>query len=127
MLRSRRDIRIAHGRGCNELTNRSLKDFMTAEHLPFKRFGMNAAYYYLMVIGHFLMDCYVRDAVEETVPQIQANCYPTTVRRTVIDFAAIIVKNANAVRIKISQSTHEFIKAERLWRICNGEGLIPIH
>ncbi|MEA3438141.1 MAG: transposase, partial [Thermodesulfobacteriota bacterium] len=37
-------IDCAHNRGNNELCNRSLKDFMTSEKLPFKRFGMNAAY-----------------------------------------------------------------------------------
>lgn len=119
-------IAMAHGRGNSELTNRSFKDFMTAEQLPFKRFGMNAAYYYLMVIGHFLMDCYNKDAVQGLVPAIGANCYPTTIRRRVIDFAATIVKSGNAVRLKITQATHFFLNAEKLWKRCCGSGLTPI-
>lgn len=119
-------IAIAHGRGNSELTNRSFKDFMTAEQLPFKRFGMNAAYYYLMAIGHFLMDCYNKDAVQGIVPAIGANCYPTTIRRRVIDFAATIIKTANAVRLKITRATHCAINAERLWERCCGSGLTPI-
>jgi hypothetical protein len=119
-------IAMAHGRGSSELTNRSFKDFMTAEQLPFKRFGMNAAYYYLMVIGHFLMDCYNTDAVQGIVPAIGANCYPTTIRRRVIDFAATIVKTANTVRLKITRATHYATNAEKLWERCCGSGLTPI-
>jgi len=119
-------IAMAHARGNSELTNRSFNDFMTSEQLPFKRFGMNAAYYYLMVIGHFLMDCYNSDVLQGVVSAIGANSYPTTIRRRVIGFAATIVKSANAVRLKITQATHRFINAETLCKRCSGGGLTPI-
>ena len=43
MIATKNIIACAHNRGCNELCNRSVKDFMLTEKLPFKRFGLNAA------------------------------------------------------------------------------------
>ena len=64
MIATKSVIEYAHNRGCNELCNRSAKDFMLTEKLPIKRFGMNAAYYYLMLIGHTLLECYKADGGE---------------------------------------------------------------
>ena len=51
-------ISLAHRRGANELVHRSIKELATKEQLPFKRMGMNRAYYYLLVIAHFLFEAY---------------------------------------------------------------------
>lgn len=42
-----------HERGSDELANRALKNF-GHERLPFKRFNPNAAWYYSMLLGHFV-------------------------------------------------------------------------
>jgi hypothetical protein len=46
-----------HERGSDELANRALKDFWH-EQLPFKKFNPNAAWYYSMLLGHFLMESF---------------------------------------------------------------------
>ena len=119
-------IGLAHGRGRNELVNRSLKDFMGAEHLPFKNFGMNAACYYLMVIGHVLITSYNLDVLQKHVPQIGPACYPETIRRRVIDFAAGIVRSGGQVKLQITKALNAVIDCFKLWKCCTGEGLVPI-
>jgi len=57
------------------LTNRSVKDFMCKEQLPFKLFGMNAASYFVQVISHFLFECYKTDV---TCDVVSKSSYPTT-------------------------------------------------
>ncbi len=124
-LKTKRIIEIGHGRGKSELTNRSIKDFMTSEQMPFKRFGMNSAYYYLMLIGHALLCAYQEDVVKDIVP-IAANCYPTTLRRTVIDFAAKIVFKGNCIRLQLTHFIHSTLNIPKLWERCTGTGLVPI-
>jgi hypothetical protein len=119
-------ISLAHGRGNNELINRSLKDFMVSEHLPFKNFGMNAAYYYLMVIGHVLMTSYNHDVLQNHVPEIGPACYPTTIRRRIIDFAACIVRSGGYVKLQVTKAFDSMIDCLKLWKCCRGEGLVPI-
>ena len=77
-LKASKIIELAHGRGVSELTNRSVKDFMCKEQLPFKLFGMNAAYYFVQVISHFLFESYKTDVACDVVSK---SSYPTTVRR----------------------------------------------
>ena len=84
-LKAEKVIELAHGRGKSELTNRSFKEFIGREQLPFKNFGMNGAYYYMLVIAHFLYESYKEDVSRDVVP---VNSYATTFRRTLIDFAA---------------------------------------
>jgi len=119
-------LHLAHGRGVSELTNRSLKDFMTSEKLPFKGFGMNAAYYYLQAIGQFMLQSFNEDVVKDAVPGIVAASYPTTLRRRIIDIAAVIVKTSRIIKLKISTATHSIINASLLWQRCCGQGLVPI-
>jgi hypothetical protein len=119
-------IRLAHDRGKSELVNRSLKDFMVTEHLPFKNFGMNAAYYYLSVIGHVLLESYKCDVLHEHVPVINKTCYPETVRRRMIDFAACIVRSGGYVKLQVTKSFNTLVDCVKLWNCCKGEGLIPI-
>lgn len=119
-------INLAHNRGCNELVNRSLKNFMTSEHLPFKNFGMNAAYYYLMVIGHLLLGSYRDDVLLEHVPSIGPACYPEKIRRRAIDFAAGIVRTGGYVVLKITRAVNDTLDALKLWKRCTGEGIKPV-
>lgn len=119
-------IGLAHNRGCNELVNRSLKNFMTSEHLPFKNFGMNAAYYYLMVMGHLLLGAYRDDVLLDHVPLIGAASYPEKIRRRAIDFAAGIVRSGGYVILKITKAVDRLIDAVKLWKRCAGDGLVPI-
>jgi len=41
-------IRKSHQRGADELIHRSIKELATKEQLPFKSFGMNRAYYFIL-------------------------------------------------------------------------------
>lgn len=120
-------IECAHNRGNNELCNRSLKDFITSEKLPFKRFGMNAAYYYLMVIAHTLYESYKEDVVNEAgIQHIKARCYPTTFRRTLIDFAAQIVSSGNSISLSVMACVRNNLKLDTLWELSRGKNLVPI-
>src|SRR5438034_11159568 len=73
-----------HQRGADELPHRGLKEF-GSEQLPFKRFGANQAYYYMMLVSFFLFETFKEDNLKDILP---ITIYATTVRRTLIDFAA---------------------------------------
>jgi len=120
-------IETAHMRGSNELTNRSLKDLMITEKVPFKRFGMNTAYYYLMAISHSLFECYKEDVVKNAdIPTISITCYPSTFRRRLIDFACQVVSSGNKIVLQLMEGVYQSINAEKLWQLCHSEDLIPI-
>jgi hypothetical protein len=72
-------IEKAPYRGCNELCNRSVNDFMLTEKLPFKRFGMNAAYYYLMLIGHTLLECNKAYVVNEADIELKNKIFENSI------------------------------------------------
>ena len=107
---------MAHNNGAEELNHRSIKNFMNSEHLPFKRFGMNGAYYSLMAIAHFLMEAYCQDVGSDIVPQ---RCYPKTYRRTLIDFAAKIIRTGGRIILKVTQTVWDQIHLIKLWERCN--------
>ncbi|MCD6298098.1 MAG: hypothetical protein J7M30_13185 [Deltaproteobacteria bacterium] len=50
-------IAAYHGRGCDELVHRALKDF-GSEQLPFKCFHQDAAFYYTMLIAFFVYEAF---------------------------------------------------------------------
>ncbi|EFK06146.1 conserved hypothetical protein [delta proteobacterium NaphS2] len=89
-----------HERGTDELANRALKDF-GQEQLPFKRFNPNAAWYYSMVLGHFLMETFKIDVGS---PVVSIGAYATTVRRRLIDMAGKIVSHSGKVVLKVHES-----------------------
>jgi len=64
-----------HQRGADELPHRGLKEF-GSEQMPFKRFGANQAFYYLMVIAFFLFETFKEDNLQDIVP---ISSYATTV------------------------------------------------
>jgi len=113
-------ISQAHSNGLEELNHRSIKEFMGSEHLPFKRFGMNAAYYYLMVLAHFITEAFRKDVAEDVIPQ---RCYPTRLRRGLIDFAAKIIRSGGKTIMKVTETVFEGIHIDVLWQRCNNPPL----
>lgn len=104
-------IGIYHGRGSDELVHRALKDF-GCEQLPFKRFAHNAAFYYTMLIAFFLYESFKEDVCAEVVP---IGAYATIMRRTVIDFAAKIVRHGGKVILKVTAATWNALSFVELW------------
>lgn len=127
LVSTKKIIECAHQRGCNELCNRSIKEFMLTEKLPFKLFGMNAAYYFLMLIGHTLNECYKADVVSEAeIPHIHLNCYPATFRRNLIDFAVQIVTTGQSVSLKVMKGVFDNLNISKMWDLCQTKERIPI-
>ena len=77
--------------------NRALKDF-ASQTLPFKR-APNAAYYYTLLETFFLYECFKEDVCQPVVP---LNCYPTTLRRRIVDVAGKIVRHAGQILLKVT-------------------------
>jgi len=100
-----------HMRARDELVNRALKDFGT-EHLPFKRFTSNAAYYYLMAIAFFIFEAFKKDAAG---PTVEITWYAHTFRRKFLDFAGQIVSSGRRLKIKINASLIERLDISRVW------------
>lgn len=104
-------ITLAHQRGDSELVHRSFKEFMGKEHLPFKNYGMNGAYYYFQAICHSLFECFRLDILPNLFPN---RSYPNTIRRKVLDIAAKIVKTAGQTILKIQRSNWELISIDTI-------------
>jgi hypothetical protein len=100
------------GRGADELVHRALKDF-ASQTLPFKRFAPNAAYYYTLLVAFFLYECFKEDVCQPVVP---LNCYPTTLRRRIVDVAGKIVRHAGQILLKVTAATWKLLQIDRLWR-----------
>lgn len=127
LLETEEIIEAAHKRGKYELCNRSLKDFMLSENFPFHRFGMNSAYYHIMVIAHFLFESYKHDVIEKAeISDIKITCYPSTFRRFFIDFAVQIVRTRNTVFMKLRENVCHRLNLKKIWGILNSKQLIPI-
>ena len=103
-----------HERGSDELANRALKDF-GHEQLPFKKFNPNAAWYYSMLLGHFLLESFKEDVVSSAVP---IGAYATTVRRRLIDIAGKIVSHSGKIILKVSAACFENLRIPELFRRC---------
>jgi len=108
-------IRLSHQRGADELIHRSIKELATKEQLPFKRFGMNRAYYFILVISHFIFEAYKRDVTADVIP---ISSYPNTFRRKLIDFAAKITKGARSITLKVSEAIYITFNIKELWSRC---------
>jgi hypothetical protein len=100
-----------HERGSDELANRGLKDF-GHEQLPFKRFNPNAAWYYSMLVGHFLLESFKEDVAS---PVIAVGAYATTVRRKLIDIAGKIVSHSDKITLKVTQACFEYLRLNELF------------
>ena len=108
-------IQTSHQRGADELIHRSIKELATKEQLPFKSFGMNRAYYLLLVITHFIFETYKQDVSFDIVP---VTVYPNTFRRKMIDFAAKITSRSRNVFLNVTRTIHETINILELWKRC---------
>jgi hypothetical protein len=108
-------IQASHQRGADELVHRSIKEMATKEQLPFKNFGMNRAYYFLLVITHFIFETYKQDVTAGVIP---ITVYPNTFRRRLIDFAAKITSGARYVKLNVTRTVYETINIIELWKKC---------
>jgi len=108
-------IQTSHSRGADELVHRSIKELATKEQLPFKSFGMNRAYYFMLVITHFLFEAYKQDVTADVIP---ITTYPNTFRRKLIDFAAKITTGARNIKLNVSKTIYETINIAELWVRC---------
>ncbi len=103
-----------HERGSDELANRALKDF-GHEQLPFKRFAPNAAWYYTMLVGHFLLESFKEDV---SAPILSVGSYASTVRRRLIDIAGKIVFHSGEMILRVSRSCLENLRLPELFNRC---------
>ena len=110
-------IREHHAKGADELTHRALKDF-GFQQMPFKKFGANTAFYYMMVIAHNLMTWYTRDVLSPC-GLVGKRSYATTVRRVAIDFAAKIVRTGRQTVLKVTASCLSRLNLHRVWEMVN--------
>lgn len=101
-----------HMRARDELVNRALKEFGT-EHVPFKRFASNAAYYYLMLIAFFLFESFKQDMDSPVIP---VTWYPTTFRRRCLDIAGKITRSGGKTILKIAAAAHSSLQFLDLWK-----------
>lgn len=108
-------IQMSHSRGADELIHRSIKELATKEQLPFKSLGMNRAYYFMLVITHFIFEAYKQDVTIDVVPM---TTYPNTFRRKLIDFAVKITSGSRSIRLNVSQTIYETINFKVLWERC---------
>jgi hypothetical protein len=114
-LQSQAVIACYHERGSDELANRALKDF-GHEQLPFKRFAPNAAWYYTMLVGHFLLESFKEDV---STPVIAVGAYANTVRRKLIDIAGKIVSHGGKIILKFTTACFDNLRLPELFERCN--------
>jgi hypothetical protein len=111
-----------HQRGADELPHRGVKEF-GGEQLPFKRFAANQAYYYMMLVGFFLFQTFKEDTLKDILP---ITSYATTIRRTLIDFAAKVVRKGGQLILKVPEAIMTTLKLETLWTRCHDASPIPL-
>ena len=114
-------VALSHQRGADELIHRSIKELATKEQLPFKRMGMNRAYYFLLVISHFIFETYKRDVTNDVIP---ISSYPNTFRRKIIDFAVKITSGSGYVILNVPRTIFENFKINDLWKKCQSPPII---
>jgi hypothetical protein len=103
-----------HERGSDELANRAIKDF-GHEQLPFKRFAPNAAWYYMMLVGHFLLESFKEDV---SAPVVGIGSYASTVRRRLIDIAGKIVFHSEQTVLKVTRTCLDNLRLPELLHRC---------
>jgi len=108
-------VRLAHGRGEDELTHRSLKEFGT-EKLPFQRFETNTAFYYIMVFAFNLEEAFKRDVTRD---QVSPACYPSTFKRKFIDVAGKVVATGREIVLKVTRAVWERLNIPEVWERVN--------
>lgn len=104
-----------HERGSDELANRALKNF-GHEQLPFKKFTANTAWYYTMLVGHFLLESFKEDVIAPTLP---VSAYADTVRRQFIDIAGKIISHSGKIILKVASACFERLQLTEILERCN--------
>jgi hypothetical protein len=117
-------MKSSHGRGSDELINRSLKELATKEQLPFQSFGMNRSYYYILVITHFIFEAYKQDITSGVIP---ITVYPNTFRRNLIDLAVKITKRSRVITLNLTKAIYERFNFNELWARCQSPPEIQFH
>jgi len=118
LMKTEAIVKLAHQNGEEELNHRSIKEFMGSEHLPFENFGMNGAFYALMVIGHFIMESFRHDVLKDILPN---RCYATRIRREIIDIAVKIVRRSHRIILKTTRTIWDALDVSKLWEQCNSQ------
>jgi hypothetical protein len=113
-------IACYHERGSDELANRALKDF-GHEQLPFQCFTPNAAWYYMMLVGHFLLEAFKEDV---SAPVLSVGSYASTVRRRLIDIAGKIVSHSGETILKVSRACMHGLRLSDLFNRCRSAPVI---
>ena len=108
-------VKLAHGRGEDERTHRSLKEFGT-EKLPFQNFEPNTAFYYVMVLSFNLEEAFKRDVARE---QISPACYPSTFKRKFIDVAGKVISTGRELILKVTQPVWNRLRIPEIWKRVN--------
>ncbi len=121
VMQTKEIVKLAHRNGEEELNHRSIKEFMGSEQLPFTNFGMNGAYYSLMVISHFFMEAFRKDVACTAIPK---RCYATRLRREIIDIAVKVVHTGHRIILKTTRAIWETLDIGSLWERCNSPALL---
>jgi hypothetical protein len=108
-------IETYFGRGSDELVNRAFKDFVSQK-LPFKRFNMNASYYYLSLTAFLLLEAFKHDVCSGIIP---ISAYSTTIRRQLFDIAGKIIRKSRYTILKVTASIMKRLEFDTLWERCN--------
>jgi len=108
-------IAISHAKGKDEQVHRSIKELATKEQLPFKRFGMNRVYYFLLIFSHFIFESYKSDVAKGIIAR---RAYPNTFRRLLIDFAVKLTSQARYIILKVERVTFDNLKVKLIWERC---------
>ncbi|MFQ5628898.1 MAG: hypothetical protein ACE5I1_09065, partial [bacterium] len=85
------------------------------------KMAMNRAYYYFLAISHFLYEAYKRDALDDIIAMTS---YPTTFRRTCIDFAAKVISSGGQIILKVTTAVYDHLNIDELWKRCQAPPLI---
>lgn len=115
-------VDLAHGRGEDELTHRSLKEFGT-EKLPFQRFEANTAFYYIMVFAFNLEEAFKRDVTKN---QVSPACYPSTFKRKFIDVAGKVVSTGRKMVLKVTRAVWNRLDVPEVWERVNSPPLVSL-
>ena len=121
LVKTEEIVKLAHHNGEEELNHCSIKDFMGSEQLPFTNFGMNGAYYSLMVISHFLMESFRKDIASNLIPD---RCYATRLRREIIDIAVKVVRTSHRIILKTTRVIWDLLDVKNIWERCNSPAVI---
>ena len=108
-------VKKSHERESDELIHRSLKELTTKEQFPIKSFGMNRAYYFMLVFTHFIYKAYKQNVTASVISVI---VYPNTFRRKLIDFTAKLTSRSGNIVLNVTKTVCQTIDIEELWKWC---------